>query len=90
MSFTFWTDLQLYRVEVSLELNGENARLLVSPPSLSPSHPPPSPPKPMASSHHFTPALAKFQLVWCRLCEALLSSSSLAGQKHPSLLSRLV
>ena len=34
------------------------------------------------------PLLAKFQLVWCRLCEALLSSS-LAGQKHPSLLSRL-
>ena len=36
------------------------------------------------------PPLAKFQLVWRRLCEALLSSSSLAGQKHPSLLSRLV
>ena len=33
--------------------------------------------------------LAKFQLAWRRFCEALLSSSSLAGQKHPSLLSRL-
>ena len=37
------------------------------------------------------PPLAKFQFVWRRLCDALLSSS-LAGQKqkHPSLLSRLV
>ena len=43
---------------------------------------------PMASSHQFTP-LAKFQLVWRRLCEALLYSSSLAGQKNPSLLFRL-
>ena len=34
--------------------------------------------------------LAQLQLVWRRLCEALRSSSSLAGQKHPSLLSRLV
>ena len=33
------------------------------------------------------PPLAKFQLVWRRLCEALLSSS-LARQKHPFLLSR--
>ena len=41
----------------------------------------------MANSHHLT--LAKFLLVWRRLCEALLSSSSLAGQKHPYLLSRL-
>ena len=45
----------LYGVEVRLELYGANVRLMVSPPSLSPSHPPPSPPKPMASSHHFTP-----------------------------------
>ena len=30
-----------------------------------------------------------FQLVWRRLREALMSSS-LAGQKYPSLLSRLV
>jgi len=42
----------------------------------------------MASSHQFLP-LAKFQLVWRRLCEALLSSSSLAGQKHLSLLSHV-
>ena len=41
----------------------------------------------MASSHHFTP-LAKYQLVWLRMCEALLSSS-LVGQKHPPLLSPL-
>ena len=39
-------------------------------------------------SHRFTP-IAKFHLVWRRLCEALLSSSSLAGEKHLSLLSRL-
>ena len=43
---------------------------------------------PMASSHHFT-LLAKFQLVWRRLSEALLSSFSLARQKHLFLLSRL-
>ena len=35
------------------------------------------------------PPLAKFQLVWRRLYEPLLSSTSLAGQKHRSLLSRL-
>ena len=29
----------LLRVKVRLELNGSNARLIVSPPSLSPSHP---------------------------------------------------
>ena len=45
----------LYRVEVRLELHGSNALLIVSPPSLSPSHPPTPPPKPMASSHHFIP-----------------------------------
>ena len=36
-----------------------------------------------------SPPLAKFQLVWRRLCEALLSSSSLARQTNPSLLSRV-
>ena len=41
----------------------------------------------MASSHPLSP-LAKFQLVWRILCEALLSSS-LVRQKHPYLLSRL-
>ena len=35
------------------------------------------------------PTLAKFKLVWCRLCETLWSCS-LAGQKHPSRLSCLV
>ena len=34
----------LYRLEVRLELNTVNARLIVSPPSLSPSHPPTPPP----------------------------------------------
>ena len=72
-------------MEVRLELYGANARLVVSPPSLSP---PDANAKPMVSSH-FPAPLAKFQLVWHRLCEALLSSSSLAGQKYPSLLSHL-
>ena len=43
----------------------------------------------MASSLITLPRLAKFQLVWRLLCGALLSSSSLARQKHPYLLSRL-
>ena len=42
MSFMF-DQKDLYRVEVRLELNGTNARLIVSPPSLSPSHPPTPP-----------------------------------------------
>ena len=45
--------------------------------------------RPMACSNHLTP-LVLFRLVWRRLCKALLSSSSLDGQKHPSLVSRLV
>ena len=57
--------------------------------SLSPSHPS-TPPPSRWSAVTTLPPLAKFQLVWLRLCEALRSSSSLAGQKHPSLLSRLV
>ena len=78
----------LYRFEVRLELYGANARLVVSSPSLSPSHPPTPPPNrlPQLSS---LPPLAKFQLVWRRLGEALLFSSSLAGGKHQSLLTRL-
>ena len=78
----------LYRFEVRLELYGVKARLLVSPTSLSPFHPPTPPPSrwPALTALH---PLAKVQLVWRRLCEALLSCSSLAGQKHPSMLSRL-
>ena len=79
----------LYRFDVRLELYATNARLIVSSPSLSPSHSPtPLPSRwPVLTT---LPPLAKFQLVWRRLCEALLSSSALAGEKHPSLLSRLV
>ena len=55
----------LYRVEVRLELNGANPRLIVSPPSLSPSHPPtPLPSRWPALTA--LPPLAKFQLVWRR------------------------
>ena len=64
-----------------------NAHLIVSPPSLSPSHSPTPPPSRWPALATLPP-LAKFQLVWRRLCAALLSSS-LAGEKHPSLLSRL-
>ena len=39
----------------------------------------------MASSHHFTPH-RQVSARLAPLCEALLSSSPLAGQKHPSLL----
>ena len=62
-------------------------RLVVSPPSFSPSQPPTPPPNRWPALTNLRP-LAKFQLVWRRLCEALLSSS-LAGQKHQSLLPRL-
>ena len=44
----------LYRFEVRLELYAANARLVVSPPSVSVS-PPDATAKPMASSHRFTP-----------------------------------
>ena len=79
----------LYRVEVRLELNGANARLIVSLlpcPSLTPRR------YRQADGQlsPLYPPLGKLQLVRHRLCEALLSSSSLAGQRHPSLLSRLV
>ena len=80
------TDLN--RFEVRLKLYGVNARLFLSPLSLSPSHPPTPPPN-RWSAFTTLPLLAKFQLVWRRLCEALLSSSSLAGQKRPSLPSGL-
>ena len=75
--------------EVRLELKRANAHLIVSPPSLSPSHPPKPSPSRWPALTTLLP-LAKLQLVWRRLCETLLSSSSLAGQKHPSLLSGLV
>ena len=55
----------LYRVEVRLELNGANPRLIVSPPSLSPSHPPTPPPSRWPALTALPP-LAKFQLVWRR------------------------
>ena len=64
------------------------SHLVVSPPSLSPSHPPTPPPRRWPALITLPP-LAKFQLFWRRLCEALLSFSTLAGQKHQSLLSRL-
>ena len=63
-------------------------RLNVSPPSLSPSHPPTPPPSRWPALTTLPP-LAKFQLVWRRFREALLFSSSPAGQKHLSLLLRL-
>ena len=86
--FFIFDQTDLYRFEIRLELCGANARLVGSHPSLSPSHPPT--PRPSRWPALATlPPLAKFQIVWRRLCEALLSSSSLAGQKHPSLLSRL-
>ena len=78
----------LYRFEVSLELYVPNARLVVSPPSLSPPHTP-MPPRRRWPALTTLPPLAMFQLVRRRLCEALLSSSSLDGQKHLSLLSSL-
>ena len=77
----------LYRFEVRPELYGANARLVVSPPALSLSHPPtPLPSRWPALTT--LPPLAKFHLVWRRLWEDVLSSA-LVGQKHPSLLSRL-
>ena len=85
---TIFDQTDLYQFEVRLELYGANARLVVSPPSLSPSHPP-TPPASRWASLTTLPLLIKFQLVWHRLCEALLPSSSVDGQKHPSLLSRL-
>ena len=78
-----------YRFEVRLELYGANAHLVVSPPSLSPSHPPTPPPSRWPALTTLAP-LAKSQLVWRRLCEALLFSSSIASKKQPSMLSRLL
>ena len=63
------------------------ACLVVSPPSLSHSIPPTPPPSRLPDLITLPP-LTKFQRVWRRLCEALLSSSFLAPQKHPYLLSR--
>ena len=79
-----------HRFEVRLGLyDGTNSHIIVSLLSLSPSHPPMSPPSQWPAPTAL-PNLAKFQLVWHRWCEALLSSSSPAGQKHPSLLSCLL
>ena len=39
MYFIFFDQTDLYRFEVRLELCGANARVVVSPPSLSPSQP---------------------------------------------------
>ena len=78
----------LHRFEVKLELCGANARLAVSLPFPSPSTPPTPPPSRWPARTTLS-SLAKFQLVWRRLCQALLSSFFLAGQKHPPLLSRL-
>ena len=63
------------------------ASSLVLLPSL-PSQPPPTPSPSRWPDLTTLSPLAKFQLVWCRLCEALLSSS-LARQTRPSLLSCL-
>ena len=63
----------LHRFEVRLELYSANARLIVNPPPLSPSHLP-TPPPCRWPTLTTLPPLAKFQLVWCRLCEALLLS----------------
>ena len=86
--YTIFSTRQIYRLEASLELNGANARLLVSPVSLSPSHPP-TPPSSRSLAFINLPALANSAgvtlLMW-----ALLSSSFFAGQKHPSLPSSLV
>ena len=78
----------MYRFEVRLELYVATASIVI-PPSLSPSPPPTPPPSRWPALTTLTP-LAEFQLIWHLLCEALLFSSSLARQKHPSLLSRLV
>ena len=74
----------LYRFEVRLELYGANDRVVVRPPSLSPSHPPTPPPSRWPGLTNLPP-LAKFQLVWRRVCEALLSSSSLAVVRNTRL-----
>ena len=78
----------LYRLKSGSSSTAQMPRLGGSSPFLSPSHPPTPPPNrlPQLSS---LPPLAKFQLVWRRLGEALLFSSSLAGGKHQSLLTRL-
>ena len=61
MSYIF-SQTDLYRVEVRLELNGTNARLIASPPSLSSSHPPMPPPS-LWPALTTLPPLAKFHLL---------------------------
>ena len=77
----------LHRFKIRQELSSANPRLIVSPPPLSSSHPP-TPPSNRWPALTTLPPLAKFQLVWCRLCESLLSS--FAGQKYSSLVTRLI
>ena len=87
MSFIFTTEL--YCFEVRLELSDVRipaSSLVVLPCLCLPPMPPPS----QWPAFITLPPLAKFQLVWRRLCEALLSSSSLARQNHSSLLPRIV
>ena len=67
----------LHRFKIRQELSSANPRLIVSPPPLSSSHPP-TPPSNRWPALTTLPPLAKFQLVWRRLCEALLSSFSLS------------
>ena len=88
MSFIFSTRQARIVLKLGWNSTARMPPLVVSPPSLSPFHP--TPPRRSRWPALTTLLLpAKFQLVWRRLCEALLSSSSHAGQKHPSLLSRL-
>ena len=68
------TDLNCF--EVKPVLYGANACLVVIPPSLSPSHPP-TPPPCRWPSLITLPTLAKFQLVWRRLCDVELFCSCL-------------
>ena len=64
----------LCRVEVRLELNGMNARLIVSPPSLSPSHPPTPPPSrwPALTILPPSPSFSSFGAACVKLCCLLL------------------
>ena len=90
----YWTyvlydisDQTYFYREVGLELNGVNARLVVSPPSLPPSHPP-TPPQ-VARSHDFTLP----RQVSGRLAPLLLSFVVFLLPRwsdHPPLLSRVV
>ena len=62
---SIFNQTDLYRFEVWLEFYGANARLVVRPPCLSPSHLPTLPPSRWPALTTFSP-LVKFQLVWRR------------------------